>query len=298
MKTFFILALLCGNALAQDSNGRIKYVVKPEFVSVNLAAEYITRGLILAPETLMPETELKNILNIGDVFKEKAKEYAEQDETTVNLAKDVFKESKSDITVAAPSSTSKTKLPVKLESYFSCLAESTPIFKRMFSLQKQEYLQGDETEELIESISIRLDHDRGLLGQISVDGALCGRYLGTVAFPKVSDLFELKYLTVMGALNVEEKSSVLAALVAIFHPDSPVEDKLMLKKLVEYQLGKIHFEKRNVFSLAEISSDYETLLKEAAVVTQNNGVTVRGTAINNWSNFEKGISWAREKLAL
>jgi hypothetical protein len=60
----------------------------------------------------------------------------------------------------------------------------------------------------------------------------------------------------------------------------------------------MYFSKSHTFSLVEIRSDYESLLKEAAVVEEKNGVTIRGEAINNWSNFEAGIDWAREKISL
>lgn len=298
MKLLLILALLYVNSFAQDSNGRINYAVKPEYVSVNLAAEYISRGLVLAPEILLPEAELKDVVHIGDLFKVKAVQYADQDKLTIKLAKDVFKKSESSNAPAIPPSTPKVLLPIKLDSYFSCLVQSAPLFKKIFSLKNQEYLQGEEAEELIESINIRLDHDRGLLGQSSIEGALCGRFLGVVAFPKINDLFELKYLSVMEALHREQKSLVLATMVAIFHPDSPVQDKLMLKKLTEYQFGKMYFSKSNAFSLLEVKFDYDSLLREAEVVNEKNGVTIRGSAIDNWSKFEEGINWARKKISL
>lgn len=291
---FFILSLPAF-ASGPETNGRIIYIVKPDSLSLNLAAEYIYRGLPLAPEQLSAEVVSDDIKNIGDLLKAKTSEHHDQTRNTIFLTR---KE------LARPGATHllpevEVKKPslnkLNLSGYFNCLKESTPLFKRLLSLKEQGYIEGPEQKELIENIKLRLNQERGLLGLSSLEGTICGMYLGELAFTDLPELLTYKFLIVMETLDDKQKKELLSSLISVFHPDSPLEDKLIFLKLVEFQMSKVYF-KKSQFDLMDMGSDYLALLSDATQNNETSTVTIRQMPINNWEKILKAHSWAMGHL--
>ena len=295
---FFVLFIASHLAIAEESvgNGRITYVVKPDYISVDLAAEYIYRGYPLAPELRSEELPIENISNIGELFQAKSAEYASQTKTTLELTKNERHELKTDDTILSPVPVITPSHTLQLNKYFSCLEESAPLFSKYFNLLKQDYIKGDERDDLIQNIKLRLDDERALLGRSSVDGHLCGKYLGNLSFAEMPDLLLNKYLLVIKAISQDERVNVLAALIATFHPDSPMTDKLIFLKLVEHQMAKIYFQKKTAFDLADLKQDYLALLKEATKNTESQGVSIHQIPLNNWKEIRIAFDWSLEQL--
>jgi hypothetical protein len=295
---FFVLFIASHLAIAEENvgNGRITYVVKPDYISVNLAAEYIYRGYPLAPEHLSVELFYENISNIGELFQAKAAEYASQTKTTHDLSKNELHELKTDDSILSPATVTTPVHTLQLTKYFSCLEESAPLFSKYFNLLKQDYIKGDERDVLIQNIKLRLDDERALLGRSSIDGHLCGKYLGYLSFSRMPDLLLNKYLLVMKDLPQDEKINVLAAFIATFHPDSPMTDKLIFLKLVEHQMAKIYFQKKIAFDLADLKQDYLALLKESIKNTESQGVSIHQIPLNNWKEIKIAFDWSWGEL--
>lgn len=297
---FFVFFVSAHVVLASEEvgNGRINYVVKSDYISVNLAAEYIYRGYPLAPEYLNVEIVSDDVSNIGELFQAKKTEYDIQAQTTLDLANNELNELKADDSTNPTVPAIIPSYSLQLNKYFACLDESTPLFTKYLSLKKQDYIEGNERDVLVQNIRLRLDDERALLGRSSVDGHLCGKYLGNLSFSELPDVLLYKFLLVMKALSQSEKLNLLSALVATFHPDSPITDKLIVLKLVEHQMAKVYFQKRSRFDLADLEQDYLVLLKEATKTIDNNGVTIHQTPNNNWKEIKGAVDWSMGQLLI
>ena len=283
-------------ASTEEGNGRINYIIKPDFLSVGLAAEFISRGYPLGQEQLLPEIVTPGIDNIGELFEAKSKEYTAQTETTVKLANSELMISEE--STSGESSITQELYQLNLTKYFSCIEEVAPVFFKAFSIQKQVYLDESEKLELLKGLNTKLDHDRGLMGRNSLEGHICGKYLGKLGFFKLQDIQLYKYLSVMASLEDTEKIKVLAAVIATQHPDTPMVDKLTFLKLLNYQMARIHFKKLQGLDLNEIKGQYHTILTEVAYTQEKEGVHITHTPLNQWPQIEIAFNWALGQLAL
>lgn len=283
------------NIQAQETgNGRISYVVKPDYLSVSLASQYIYRGLPLAQEQMVAEIVSESISNIGELFKSKSVEYSEQENTTLKLIHDELKVRKGSES-SVPVNQDPIIFKLDIERYRLCLNESSPEFFKAFSVSKLD-MQGIEKEELLQNLNLKLNEDRAISGKSSLEGHLCGKYLGKWSFKELPPVLLYKYLTVMNKLNPTEQKKVLAAMISIFHSESQLNDKMVFLKISEHQLAKIHFYRLSAFDINDMRASYFKLLEEFVQVKNDQSVRITQIPVNNWEEIELSYNQVLEQL--
>ena len=297
MKALLAILLLFVQVHASEieGNGRISYVVKPEMLSIHLSSQFITRGFPLAPEMLLP-VQHEKASDLGDMFKSLGESYQQNIKQTLKSTRVSLEELNVDGTSDLPIAHKTEPIKKDIVKYFSCIESQTLYFEKYFALSRQDYLKGISKDEVIENLKIKLDHERGSLGQRSQEGHLCGMYLGDSGFTELSDSLLYKYLTTLKILNTNQKLQLLAGLIATFHPESPVKDKLVLIDIIQYNMAKIVFQGINHFEFSDLESIYKDLLDENRSVESKDSVVIHQVPINNWQNIQQGLDWALTEL--
>lgn len=296
MKLILLVLLIPFVLYAQENNGRMRYEVKSS--SLILASEYISRGIPLAAEFILESDVGRNAENIGQFLKQKTESQDLQTDKTIDLTNGIVNSLPTD-TGMSRTGPGTLYSKVEIDKYFKCLLEVAPYVKKYEALKRQKYIELESKELLLDELAMRINRDRAIGGRLNKEGHICGRYLGPFSVVEFSDKLLLKYIEVIKRLPLESRKELLAAFITFLHPDSPLEQRLVLLHLVKFEMARIYFSKSNEFKFSNLENLYLQLASESSsqkVVDQysNQNIFVK----TDWLEINKAFQWAKSGISL